>query len=304
MAAEPLPELAAVHWRPRVDAARLRPQGAAVDARPPSPTSCRSSRRASCCFLVQPLALPVSLAVLRPRLGHPRALRPARRQRRARASPAARRREAEALSVGLLGDLVGHEARALHAQTGSSSSAGAWARGSSGPPARCSCGLGRAARACCYCVGVNDPDAAQRRPHRAPAAGAARRRGGLRHRGQPRLQRRALARAPAPGAARCARRSTPARPPRGAWTPGPCPEQRLPTGGRWARTAPTATMDVHERRLRRLRRTRPARRAPRHRRRSAIPTRRRSAATGSPACSSTVARTGRDRFEHLRRSYD
>jgi hypothetical protein len=53
----------------------------------------------------------------RSRLGHPRALRAAGAnvvRPKASRSPA----EAEARSVGLLGDLVGHEARALHARTG------------------------------------------------------------------------------------------------------------------------------------------------------------------------------------------
>ena len=63
-------------------------------------------------------------------------------------------------------------------------------------------------RVYCCCVRASDPDLPVRRPHRPPAAGAARRRGGLRHGGQPGLQRRPLARAPparapaAPGARR------------------------------------------------------------------------------------------------------
>ena len=74
-------------------------------------------------------------------------------RRKASRAPA----EAEALSVGLLGDLVGHEARALHAQTGlvlERGRLGAWLVGPAGallvrPSGR---------RVLCYCVGVNDPE--------------------------------------------------------------------------------------------------------------------------------------------------
>jgi hypothetical protein len=65
--------------------------------------------------------------------------------------------EAETRSVGLLGDLVGHEARELHASTGlvlERGQLGAWLVGPAGallvrPGAR---------RVLCYCVGVNDPE--------------------------------------------------------------------------------------------------------------------------------------------------
>jgi hypothetical protein len=65
--------------------------------------------------------------------------------------------EAEARSVGLLGDLVGHEARELHARTGlvlERGRLGAWLVGPAGallmrPGGR---------RVLCYCVGVKDPE--------------------------------------------------------------------------------------------------------------------------------------------------
>src|SRR3954465_14059102 len=90
-------------------------------------------------FLVQPLALPVSLASFAhawviPELYAPRGANVVR----AKASPAPA--GAEARSVGLLGDLVGHEARAMHAQTGlvpERGRLGVWLRGAAGAgPAR------------------------------------------------------------------------------------------------------------------------------------------------------------------------
>jgi hypothetical protein len=155
VSAEPLPELAAVHWRPRADARRL------------DRTSLLWTLTAVAhvvpfiaagvvLFLVQPLALPVSLASFAhawviPELYAQRGANVVRRK--ASRAPA----EAEALSVGLLGDLVGHEARALHAQTGlvlERGRLGAWLVGPAGallvrPSGR---------RVLCYCVGVNDPE--------------------------------------------------------------------------------------------------------------------------------------------------
>src|SRR5512133_3332501 len=106
-------------------------------------------------FVVQPLALPVSLASL----AHAWVIPELYAQRganvvRPKASRAAA--DAEARSVGLLGDLVGHEARALHAQTGlvlERGRLGVWLVGPAGAL------LVRAGghRVVCYCVGVNDP---------------------------------------------------------------------------------------------------------------------------------------------------
>ena len=61
MAAEPLPELAAVHWRPRVDARRMERTGqlwTVVTIAHVIPFIAAGV----VLFLVQPLALPVSLA--------------------------------------------------------------------------------------------------------------------------------------------------------------------------------------------------------------------------------------------------
>ncbi len=154
MAAEPLPELAAVHWRPRADARRLDRTGlmwTAITVAHVVPFVAAGVAL----FLVQPLALPVSLASF----AHAWVIPELYAQRganvvRAKVSRAAA--DAEALSVGLLGDLVGHEARAMHAQTGlvpERGRLGLWLLGPAGallvrPGGR---------RVVCYCVGVNDP---------------------------------------------------------------------------------------------------------------------------------------------------
>jgi len=154
MAAEPLPELAAVHWRPRVDTQRLR----RTDALWTTTTIAHVVpflAAGVALFLVQPLAAPVTLAAFAhawviPELYAQRGANVVRRK------PSRAPHDAEARSVGLLGDLVGHEARELHASTGlvlERGQLGAWLVGPAGallvrPGAR---------RVLCYCVGVNDP---------------------------------------------------------------------------------------------------------------------------------------------------
>jgi hypothetical protein len=155
VAAEPLPELAAVHWRPRVDARRMERTGllwTAITIAHVVPFIAAGVVM----FLVQPLAVAVSLASFAhawviPELYAQRGANVVRRKRSR--APA----DAEARSIGLLGDLVGHEARALHASTGlvpERGRLGVWLVGPAGallirPGGR---------RVVCYCVGVNDPD--------------------------------------------------------------------------------------------------------------------------------------------------
>ena len=157
MAAEPLPELAAVHWRPRADPRRLDRAGlmwTAITVAHVVPFIAAGI----VLFLIQPLAVPVSLASLAhawviPELYAQRGANVVRPK--ATRSPA----EAEARSVGLLGDLVGHEARALHARTGlvlERGRLGAWLVGPAGA-LLVRGGGGRFHRVFCYCVGVNDP---------------------------------------------------------------------------------------------------------------------------------------------------
>jgi hypothetical protein len=150
-----LPELAAVHWRPRVDAERLRRTDALWTVTTVAHVVPFVAAGAAL-FAVQPLAAPVTLASLAhawviPELYAQRGANVVRRK------PGRATQEAEARSVGLLGDLVGHEARALHAQTGlvlERGRLGVWLVGPAGAL------LVRAGgrRVLCYCVGVNHPE--------------------------------------------------------------------------------------------------------------------------------------------------
>ena len=112
---EALPEAEALYWRPRVDAARLRHEGriwtlsAVVHVVP-------FVGAAALLMAIQPLALPVALACVAhawiiPELYAQRGANVLRPRERRADGP-------EQCSAGLLGDLVGHEARALHARTG------------------------------------------------------------------------------------------------------------------------------------------------------------------------------------------
>ena len=154
MAAEPLPELAAVHWRPRADAGRLDRTSlmwTAITLAHIVPFIAAGVAL----FLVQPLALPVSLASF----AHAWVIPELYAQRGAnvvRPKTSRAPAGAEERSVGLLGDLVGHEARAMHAQTGlvpERGRLGVWLVGSGGAVLMRPGGR----RAVCYCVGVNDP---------------------------------------------------------------------------------------------------------------------------------------------------
>ena len=156
-AADVLPETASVHWRRRVDAAQLRGRGRlwtltmAAHVVP-------FAGAATLLMWMQPLALPVALvcfahAWIIPELYAQRGanvLRPARRMSAADAAPGPEQR-----SVGLLGDLVGHEARELHARTGlvlEPGRLGAWLVGEKGAVLLHG---GRRPRAYCYCVKVD-----------------------------------------------------------------------------------------------------------------------------------------------------
>jgi hypothetical protein len=153
--AEQLPELATVHWRPRVDAQRMDRTGllwTAVTIAHVVPFIAAGV----VLFLVQPLALPVCLASFAhawviPELYAQRGANVVRRKRSR--APA----DAEERSLGLLGDLIGQEARELHAQTGlvpERGRLGVWLVGPTGALLVRPGGH----RVVCYCVGVNDPD--------------------------------------------------------------------------------------------------------------------------------------------------
>jgi hypothetical protein len=153
-AAAPLPERAAVHWRPPMDAARLRRRGGlwtlttAAHVVP-------FVGAGVVLFLVQPLAVAVSLASFAhawiiPMLYAARGanvLRP----KRTVADPGAQR-----TALGLLGDLAGHDARDLYAATGlliERGALGTWVLGEAGAVLL----TARGRRATCFCVRVDDP---------------------------------------------------------------------------------------------------------------------------------------------------
>lgn len=149
-----LPELAAVHWRPRVDERRLRRAGRSWTASTVAHVI-PFLVTGVVLFLVEPLALPVSLAAFAhawviPELYAARGANVVRPQRRQAEGP-------EGVALGFLGDLISHEARDLHAETGlvlERGRLGVWLVGEAGallvrPGGR---------RVLCYCVRVQDPD--------------------------------------------------------------------------------------------------------------------------------------------------
>ena len=110
-----LPETAAVHWRPRIDAARLRRRGRGWTL---STLAHTIPFLATAVLLIalEPLSFPVAaIAVVHawgiPALYANRGANVVRPRPRAAAAP-------ERAALGLLGDLLGHEARELHSRTG------------------------------------------------------------------------------------------------------------------------------------------------------------------------------------------
>jgi hypothetical protein len=151
--ADVLPETQDVYWRPRIDAQRLR----RINALWTLTTVAHVVPfvlAAAVLLYVEPLAAPVALASLAhawiiPELYAQRGANVVRPRPRAADGP-------EAASVGLLGDLVGHDARALHARTGlveEPGRLGTWLVGEAG--ALLVQNGGR--RVLCYCVRVNQP---------------------------------------------------------------------------------------------------------------------------------------------------
>jgi hypothetical protein len=110
-----LPETAAVHWRPRADARRLRSRGRTWTLTTFAHTV-PFIATAGGMFALEPLSFPVGLAALAhawaiPELYARRGANVVRPRPRGEAG-------AEVVALGLLGDLVGHDARELHARTG------------------------------------------------------------------------------------------------------------------------------------------------------------------------------------------
>jgi hypothetical protein len=154
-ALEGLPERQAVHWRPLVDERRLR-RTATLWTATTAAHVVPFLGAGAVLFAVQPLAVPVTLvsfahAWVIPELYAHRGANVVRPK-----APRAGAR-AEQVSVGLLGDLIGHEARELHARTGlvlERAALGVWLVG----PAGALLVRPGGHRVNCYCVRVNDPE--------------------------------------------------------------------------------------------------------------------------------------------------
>src|SRR5829696_9729760 len=148
-----LPETASVYWRPRIDSARLRRRGRLWTI-----TTLAHSipflATAALLLALEPLSFPVAaIAVVHawgiPTLYANRGAGVVRPRPRVGAAP-------ERVALGLLGDLLGHDARELHARTGLAlerGRLGVWLVGEAGallvrPGGR---------RVDCWCVRVPDP---------------------------------------------------------------------------------------------------------------------------------------------------
>ena len=148
-----LPETSAVHWRPRVDAGRLRARGRTWTLTTVAHTV-PFVGTAGLLGAIEPLSFPVGLALL----AHAWAIPELYARRGANVvRPKARAEEAaERVAVGLLGDLVGHDARELYARTGlvpERGVFGVWLVGEAGAVLVAPGGR----RVFCWCVRVPEP---------------------------------------------------------------------------------------------------------------------------------------------------
>jgi hypothetical protein len=152
-AAPALPETAAVHWRPRADARRLRVRGRTWTLTTVAHTV-PFLATAGGLFALEPLSFPVGVALLGhawviPELYARRGANVVRPRPRAEDGP-------EQVALGLLGDLVDHDARDLHAQTGlvpERGALGVWLVGEAGAVLVAHGGR----RVFCWCVTVPEP---------------------------------------------------------------------------------------------------------------------------------------------------
>ena len=110
-----LPETAAVYWRPRLDAARLRRRGR-IWTITTLAHSLPFLATAALLIALEPLSFPVAAIAVVHAWGIP-ALYANRGASVVRQRPRAATAE-ERAALGLLGDLLGHDARDLHARTG------------------------------------------------------------------------------------------------------------------------------------------------------------------------------------------
>ncbi len=154
MAAEALPETAAVAWRPRMDERRLQAYARAWTATTLAHVV-PFVFTAGVLLLIEPWLVPMSVLALVqawaiPELYANRGVKVVKPKARLGA-------QAERTALGLLGDLVGHDARELHARTGlvlEPGRFGVWLVGEAGallvrPGGR---------RVHCFCVRVDHPD--------------------------------------------------------------------------------------------------------------------------------------------------
>lgn len=147
-----LPEVAQVHWRARADERLITAQGRRWTASTIAHVI-PFAAAAIVLFALEPFTLPVGLAALAhawviPELYAGRGARVLRRQ--VRADPVAER-----TATGMLGDLIGHDARALHARTGlvlERGTYGTWLVGELGAVLLRQGGR----RVYCWCVRVDD----------------------------------------------------------------------------------------------------------------------------------------------------
>lgn len=156
-----LPELAAVYWRPRVDPGRLRRSGRLWTLTTVAHTI-PFLAAAALLVALKPVTAPVAIVLIAhawaiPELYAARGAGVARMPRtRVRESAAT---GAEARALGLLGDLVGHQARDLLAATGlvlEPGRLGVWLIGEAGAILVAPGGR----RVFCYCVAASDKELA------------------------------------------------------------------------------------------------------------------------------------------------
>jgi hypothetical protein len=162
IAAGALPEVAGVYWRPRADDRTLSRAGTLWTAYTVAHVV-PFVAVAALMMALQPLAFPVAAVALAhawiiPELYAQRGGNVVRPRRRGGDEP-------ERVALGLLGDLVGHEARELHAATGlvlERGALGVWLVAEAGALLVRPAGHGRrsrwSGRVHCYCVRVPDPD--------------------------------------------------------------------------------------------------------------------------------------------------
>jgi hypothetical protein len=150
-----LPELASVYWRPRMTAERLRHRERLWTLTTVAHVV-PFVLVAVVMVLLSPLALPVSLAALAHAWLIPELY--ARRGATVTRSLAPVGDEPERVSLGLLGDLVDHDARELHARSGlvpEPGRLGTWLVGEAGAL------LVSGRRTSCWCVRATDPEGAR-----------------------------------------------------------------------------------------------------------------------------------------------